>query len=128
MGHQVSDWTIDIIGNEAELLTEINSNSDKSNSGDINIAISEAIQYCKDLNYDQNPVLILKAMQRKLMKGCPLEIIDPIVCIDGITNIIIVNRDNCLSTGLEEILEVESRFITLEVEFYGEVGLIDQKT
>ena len=92
------------------------------------MTISEAIQYCKDSNYDQNPVLILKAMQRKLMKGRPLKIIDPTVCIDGVTNIIMVNRDSCLSTGLEEILEVENRFITLEVQFYGEVGLIDQKT
>ena len=67
-------------------------------------------------------------MQRKLMKGPPLEIIDPTVFIYGITNIIMVNRDSCLLTGLEEIFEVENRFITLEVQFYGEVGLIDQKT
>ena len=67
-------------------------------------------------------------MQRKLMKGCHLEIIDPTGCIDGITNVIMMNRDSCLSTGLEEILEVENKFITLEVQFYGEVGLIDQKT
>ena len=82
------------------------------------MTISEAIQYCKDSNYDQNPVLILKAMQWKLMKGRPLEIIDTSS----------MNRDSCLSTGLKEILEVENRFITLEVQFYGEVGLIDQKT
>ena len=92
------------------------------------MTISEAIQYCKDSNYNQNPVLILKAMQRKLMKVCPLEIIDPTVCVGGITNIIMVNRDSCLSTGLEEILGVKNRFITLEEQFYGEVGLIDQKT
>ena len=61
------------------------------------MTISEAIQYCKDSNYDQNPVLILRAMQRKLMKGCPLEIINPTVCIDGIINIIMVNRDSQLS-------------------------------
>ena len=61
------------------------------------MTISEAIQYCKDSNYDQNPVLILRAMQRKLIKGCPLEIINPTVCIDGIINIIMVNRDSQLS-------------------------------
>ena len=55
-------------------------------------------------------------MQQKLMKGHLLEIIDPTVCIDGITNIIMVNRDSCLSS-LEEILEVENKFKTLEVEF-----------
>ena len=80
------------------------------------MTIREAIQYCKDSNYDQNPVLTLNGMQQKLMKGHLLEIIDPTVCIDGITNIIMVNRDSCLSS-LEEILEVESKFKTLEVEF-----------
>ena len=67
-------------------------------------------------------------MQRKLMKGPSLEIIDPTAFIDGITNIIMVNRDSCLLTGLEEIFEVENRFITLQVQFYGEVGLINQQT
>lgn len=80
------------------------------------MTIREAIQYCKDSNYDQNPVLTLKGMQQKLMKGHLLEIIDPTVCIDGITNIIMVNRDSCLSS-LEGILELENKFKTLEVEF-----------
>ena len=80
------------------------------------------------MDYDQNPVLILKDMQLKLIKGRPLEIIDPKVCIDGTTNIVMVNRDSCHSTGLKEILKVENKFITLEAEFYGQVGLIDQKT
>lgn len=80
------------------------------------MTIREAIQYCKDSNYDQNQVLTLKSMQQKLMKGHLLEIIHPTICIDGITNIIMVNRDSCLSS-LEEILEVESKFITLKVEY-----------
>ena len=66
------------------------------------MAISKAIQYCKDSNYDQNPVLTFKAMKRKLMKGFLLEIIDPAACIEGITNIIMVNWDSCLLTALRE--------------------------
>ena len=66
------------------------------------MAISKAIQYCKDSNYDQNPVLTFKAMKRKLMKGFLLEIIDPAACIEGITNIIMVNWDSRLLTALRE--------------------------
>ena len=36
-----------------------------------------------------------------------------------------VNQDSCLSTGLEEILEVKNKSISLEVKFYGEVILVN---
>ena len=62
--------------------------------------ISKAIQYCKHSNYDQKPVLTFKAMKRKLMKGFLLEIVDPAACIEGMTNIIMVNWDSRLLTAL----------------------------
>ena len=41
-------------------------------------------------------------MKRKPMKGFLLEIIDPAACIEGITNIIMVNSDSRLLTALRE--------------------------
>ena len=41
----------------------------------------------------------------------------------GDTNLIMVDRENILETGIEEILVLKDKFTTLEVQFYGEVSL-----
>ena len=44
-------------------------------------------------------------------------------CEKGDTNLIMVDRENILETGIEEILVLKDKFTTLEVQFYGEVSL-----
>ena len=63
---------------------------------------------------------ILKYLQEKLT-GRPLEILDTTSCEKGDTNLIMVDRENILETGFEEILALE--LTTLELQFYGEVSL-----
>ena len=64
---------------------------------------------------------ILKYLQEKLIAGRPLEILDPTSCEKGDTNLIMVDHENILETGFEEILALE--LTTLELQFYGEVSL-----
>ena len=66
---------------------------------------------------------ILKYLQEKLITGRPLEILDPTSCEKGDTNPIMVDHENILETGFEEILALKEKFTTLEVQFYGEVSL-----
>ena len=44
-------------------------------------------------------------------------------CEKGDTNLIMVDLENILETGFEEILVLKDKFTTLEVQFYGEVSL-----
>ena len=68
-----------------------------------------------------NPVQILKYMQKRLLQGRPLEIEDVTQCISGATNFIMVDRSDLINTGLEEIQHISNKFVTLEVQFYSEV-------
>ena len=90
---------------------------------DIESRIDAFVESCKSSAYSQNPVQILKYLQEKLITGRPLEILDPTICEKGDTNLIMVDRENILETGFEEILALKDKFTTLEVQFYGEVSL-----
>ena len=68
-----------------------------------------------------NPVEILKYMQKRLLQGRPLEIEDVTQCISGATNFIMVDRSDLINTGLEKIQHISNKFVTLEVQFYNEV-------
>ena len=60
-------------------------------------------------------------MQEHLVKGRSLEIHDVTNVDEGPTNFVMVDRSNLLETGLDEIRELEFKFMCLCVQFYGEV-------
>lgn len=62
-------------------------------------------------------------MQNTFMKGRPLEITDISSQPSGETNFIMVDRLDLLKTGFDEIKDIADLFITLEVQFYGEVSI-----
>ena len=71
-----------------------------------------------------NPVEILRHMQKILVQGRPLEVLDHVTCVDGSTSFILMDRFNLLkTTGLEEISVLENKFVCLRVQFYDEVNL-----
>ena len=47
--------------------------------------------------------------------------LDESTCEVGITNYILVDRLHLLETAFDEISDLETLFLTLEVQFYGEV-------
>eukprot|EP00794_Sanderia_malayensis_P020873 gene20873-22924_t len=67
----------------------------------------------------ENPVEILRLVQKHLVTGKALEISDVTVCPGGETNFILVDKSNILETVEEEILLLTDHRKTLEVSFYG---------
>ena len=92
---------------------------------DIDSRIDDIVEGCKSSGYSQNQVQILKYLQQKLITGRPLEILDPTSCEKGNTNLVMVDRESVLETGLEEILALKDKFTTLEMQNYGEVSVIE---
>ena len=92
---------------------------------DIDSRIDDIVEGCKSSGYSQNQVQILKYLQQKLITGRPLEILDPTSCEKGNTNLVMVDRENILKAGLEEILALKDKFTTLEMQNYGEVSVIE---
>ena len=92
---------------------------------DIDSRVDDIVEGCKSSGYSQNQVQILKYLQQKLITGRPLEILDPTSCEKGNTNLVMVDRENILETGLEEILALKDKFTTLEMQNYGEVSVIE---
>ena len=78
------------------------------------------IQYCKEQNFG-NAVEILKYLEENLAQCRPFEIADASQCVDGQTNCIMVDRSNLLNTATEEIQNLQTKFLTFEVQFYNEV-------
>ena len=64
---------------------------------------------------------VLRYYQSQLVEGRPLEIADPSLGTQGMTNQIFVDRLNLLETGLDEIKDLDNKRVTLEVQFYNEV-------
>eukprot|EP00112_Aurelia_sp_Birch-Aquarium-sp1_P013962 Seg299.4 transcript_id=Seg299.4/GoldUCD/mRNA.D3Y31 product="hypothetical protein" protein_id=Seg299.4/GoldUCD/D3Y31 len=59
-------------------------------------------------------------MQAKIVTGHQLDAIDPSVELDGDINYITVDRQNILSTRIEELKAVTDPRMTFQVQFYGE--------
>jgi hypothetical protein len=88
--------------------------------GPIDFVIAKAIDFCISENI-QDPVEILRYLQSVIVCGRKLEITDTTQCDEGETNFIIVDRNNILETGFEEVGSIENLRKTLEVQFYDEV-------
>nr|XP_034330272.1 uncharacterized protein LOC117690353 [Crassostrea gigas] len=92
--------------------------------GPMNFIIAKAIDYCISESI-QDPVEILRYLQSVIVCGRQLEITDTTQCDEGDTNFIIVDRNNILETGFEEVNSISNLQKTLEVQFYDETA-IDQ--
>ena len=66
------------------------------------------------------PTEMLRYLQNKIIKGCPLEVTDLTTAPTGETNFITVDRDNIIETTFEELKGVEDPTVTFQVQFYGE--------
>lgn len=83
--------------------------------------IAKAIDYCISESI-QDPVEILRYLQSVIVCGRQFEITDTTQCDEGDTNFIIVDRNNILATGFEEVNSIANLQKTLEVQFYDEVN------
>ena len=102
------------------------STSDSVQSNDLTVNISEEIHgiimYCHEKNLADNPVELLRCMQMRLVKGRALDVRNVAECEEGATSWIMVDRQKLLETGFDEIQLLPNKFLTLEVQFYNEVG------
>lgn len=81
------------------------------------------VAFCKK-NHIEDPVEILRKLQNEMVCGRGLEIEDTSVALEGDTNFIIVDRYDIMRTAFDEIKNVDNFRLTLEVQFYNEVGTI----
>ena len=86
----------------------------------LNHLVDEVVEQCKKSDVVSNKE-ILRLMQSKLLQGRSLDIEREDACPEGETSYIYVDRDNLLDTAMDEIATVENVFLTLYVQFYGEV-------
>ena len=98
----------------------INETTTVSKFAEIDDIVAKAQSYLQT-NGSEDPVEILRYMQKLLVYGRPLE--DASEALEGTTNFILVDRSNLLKTAFDEIkaLEESSLRKTLQVEFYGKV-------
>lgn len=89
--------------------------------GPMDFIIAKAIDYCISESI-QDPVESLRYLQSVIVCGRQLEITDTTQCDEGDTNFIIVDRNNILETGFEEVNSISNLQKTLEVQFYDEVN------
>jgi hypothetical protein len=66
------------------------------------------------------PTEMLRYLQKKIVRGRPLEVTDPSTDLQGETNFITVDRENILQTTFEELKSVDDPRVTFEVQFYAE--------
>ena len=87
---------------------------------DINSIIKEISDYCQD-NKVSTTKEIVCLMQSKLVRGRSLEVESEDTCPEDATNYISVDRYSILQTGMEEVAGLHDLFLTLDVQFYGEI-------
>ncbi len=87
---------------------------------DVDSIVSGIIDHCQE-NQISSTKKVMRLMQSKVVQGRSLEIESENTCPEGATNYILVDRYNILETGMEEIAGLVNPFLTLEVQFYGEV-------
>ena len=90
---------------------------------DVNSIIEDVVKMCKENNITSTKEVI-RLMQSKVVQGRSLEIESVDTCPEGSTNYILVDRYHILDTGMEQINGLENPFLTLDVQFYGEVVLL----
>ena len=86
---------------------------------DISDIVEEIVKACENC---QNPTEILRCAQNKIVTGRQLDITDPTSELSGDTNFILVDRENLLDTGLDEISNLVNLRLPVEVNFTGEAA------
>ena len=69
----------------------------------MNAKIKELVVKIKQGHYDQNPTEMIRMLENGLQKGRCLEVTDLQAENVGITNFIMVDRENLLNTGFDEL-------------------------
>ena len=91
-------------------------------SVDIDSVMPVIVEHCEDTRISSNPVEVLRYMQTQLVRGRALDVTNVGECEMGDTSYILVDRNEILETSFEEIEAISNRFLTSEVQFYGEVS------
>ena len=98
-------------------------NSATGNVNSIEMKVKEVAEHCKQTGASNNPAEILRHLQTLLVCERALEVTSHDSCPEGLTNFVMIDRQNLLKTAFEEIQSLENKLITLEVQFYNEVSL-----
>lgn len=85
--------------------------------------VDEVVEQCKKSDMVSNKE-ILRLLQSKILQGRSLDIEREDTCPEGDTSYIYVDRFNLLETALDEIAAIDNLFLTLCVQFYGEVSIV----
>ena len=86
--------------------------------------VHAVIKFCSGEGIN-DPVEILRKLQKEIVTGRSLDVEDIASCQEGETNCILVDRNNIMRTRFDEIQSLADLRRTLEVQFYGEVRLRD---
>ena len=91
----------------------------------ISTMIEKAIRECIASDRSNNPVEMLRHLQRLIVTGRPLDITDETQLLEefGETNFIMIKRNEVLNTAFSELKECKTEELrkTLEVKFHAEV-------
>lgn len=90
-------------------------------STDLEAVLQEIVVHCNRTNITNNPVEILRYLQTRLVLGRALDVVNVAESVGGDTNYMLVDRYRLLETVFDEIDSIQNKFLTLEVQFYGEV-------
>ena len=86
---------------------------------EISDIVEEIVKDCENC---QNPTETLRCAQNKIVTGRQLDITDPTSELLGDKNFILVDRENLLDTGLDEISNLVNLRLPVEVNFIGEAA------
>jgi hypothetical protein len=66
------------------------------------------------------PTEMLRYLQKKIVRGRPLELTDNVTPLQGESNFVTVDRESILPTTFEELKDIKDPRLTFDVQFYGE--------
>ena len=89
----------------------------------VNDLAEQIVTFCKEHDII-NPVEILRHFQNVMVYVRPLRVENVSQVVQGVTNFILVDRFNIMETAFDEIKSLTDLRKTLEVQFYGEVGIL----
>lgn len=92
-----------------------------STSTSVTDIANNVVEFCMS-NSITDPVEILRKLQEEMVIGRPLEVEDITQCAEGDTNFILIDRNQTMATGFDEINMISDLRKTLEVQFYNEVN------
>ena len=92
---------------------------DSKDTKNVEQLAKDCVNYCKEHEIT-DPIEILRQAQKMLVTGRKLDPTDETEFLEDETGFISIDRNNVLTTGLDEIKSLEDPRLTIEVSFYGE--------